>query len=199
MVAASAGSEDMGGLNNAPRGGRSGWWRPSVVFAVLAVGFAVYTAVQPEPEAPQDEPIRAQAAVVSQFSGVATVSDGDTLRIGDRRIQLDGIVAPQRSVRCGGINVYRAATDALREVTRSEHVVCQISDLPGADGHDVAECNVEDVSLNEYMVANGWARDWPRQSGGAYADAEAAARAARRGLWGLSCPADLWSGTALAD
>ena len=189
----------MSGLKNAPRGGRSGLWRPSVVFAVLAVGFAVYTAVRPAPEAPPEEPISAQSAVVSQFAGVVTVSDGDTLRIGDRRIQLDGIVAPQRSVRCGDTNVYRAATDALRSVTRSEDVVCQISDLPAANGHDVAQCNVGDVNLSEYMVANGWARDWPRQSGGAYADAEAAARAARRGVWGLSCPAELWNGTALED
>lgn len=48
------------------------------------------------------------------------------------------------------------------------------------------------ASVNEFMVAQGWARDWRRYSGGAYADEEAQARANRRGLWGLACPADLW-------
>jgi len=185
----------MGQSNGAPRGGRSGWMRPSVVFAVLAVGYALYTLVQPEPAAPPAETLRAQAALVSEFTGVATVSDGDTLRIGERRIQLDGIIAPQRSVRCGDVNVYRAATDALRSVTRSKDVVCRISDLPLAHGHDTAQCRVEDLSLNAYMVTSGWARD----HGGAYAEAEAEARAAERGLWGLSCPADLWRGTALGE
>lgn len=188
----------MSGSNDAARTGRSGWMRPSVVFAVLAVGSAVYTALRPEPAALPAEPMRAQSAVVSQFAGVATVSDGDTLRIRDRRIQLDGIVAPQRSVMCGDINVYRAATDALRDVTRSQEVVCHISDLP-ISGQDMAQCSVGDIALNEYMVTNGWARDWPRQSGGAYAEAEAQARAAGRGLWALACPASLWSGTALED
>ena len=27
-----------------------------------------------------------------------------------------------------------------------------------------------ELDLNAYMVVNGWARDWPRASGGAYAD-----------------------------
>jgi len=184
----------MSGPPNAPRDGRSGFWRPSVVFAIVAVGYAGYTAIRPEPEAPPEAPMLAHAAVVSEFSGVATISDGDTLRIGERRIQLDGIVTPQQRMRCGDVSVYRAATDALRSATGSRRVVCRISNLP-AHGHDVAQCEVEGVSLNERMVASGWARARDR----AYAEAEAAARAAGRGLWGLSCPADLWSGTPLAD
>ncbi len=178
-----------------PRSGRSGWFRPSVVFAVIAVGYAVYTEVRPRPEAPPPEAARAHAAIVSEFSGVATVSDGDTLRIGERRIELDGIVTPQRSVRCGDVNAYRAAADALRQIARSETVNCRISDLPGANGRDVAECTIEGASVNQSMVASGWAR----ARGGAYAEAEAEARAGQRGLWGLVCPADLWRGTALEN
>lgn len=171
---------------------RSGWFRPSVAFAVIAVGYAIYTEVRPEPATPSPEIARAHSAIVSEFSGIATVSDGDTLRIGERRIELDGILTPQRSVRCGDVNVYRAAADALREITRSETVTCRISDLPGANGRDVAQCTIEGVSLNQHMVASGWARD----RGGGYAEAEARARAEQRGLWGLACPADLWRGSA---
>lgn len=165
------------------------------MFAVIAVGYAIYTEVRPEPAARPPEIARAHSAIVSEFSGIATVSDGDTLRIGERRIELDGIMTPQRSVRCGGVNAYRAAGEALREVARSEIVTCRISDLPGANGRDVAQCTIEGVSLNEHMVANGWARD----RGGAYAEAEARARAEQRGLWGLACPADLWRGATRGD
>lgn len=42
------------------------------------------------------------------------------------------------------------------------------------------------------MVGAGWARDWPRYSGGRYADAEAQARAESIGIWGMNCPANLW-------
>ncbi len=190
MIGAEA---EVTGSNIPRRRNRSGFWRPSVVFAIIAVSYAAYTAVRPAPEAPPVGPITAQSAVVSEFSGIATVSDGDTLRIGERRIQLDGVFTPQRSVLCGDVNVYRAATDALREATRSAEVACRISNLPAA-GEDRARCSVRNRSLNEYMVASGWARDWPRYSNGAYAEAEAQARAAGRGVWGLSCPADLWRG-----
>lgn len=179
----------MSGSNDAPRGG-SGWRRPSVILAVLAVGFAVYTVLRPAPPAPVEAPNQASAGLVSEFSGVATVSDGDTIRIGTQRFQLDGIAAPSRTVRCGDVNVYRAATDALRDVTRSRQVVCRISNQPDAQGQSRARCRVEDIDLNAYMVEAGWAREWPRA--GAYAEQEAAARAAERGVWSPSCPADVW-------
>lgn len=183
----------VGSASNNEQRGRSPWRRPSVVFAVLAVGVAAYTALQPEPQPLPEAPNRAQGALVSEFSGIATVSDGDTLRIGDRRIQLDGIVTPQRTVMCGDVNVYRAAADALREATRSEQLICRISNLPAANGQDRAQCTIDGASLNQHMVSSGWAR----ASDGAYADAEAAARAEARGLWGLECPVDLWRGSVL--
>ncbi len=182
----------MSGPDDAPRG----WWRPSVVLAGCAVSFALLTLLPREQPAPKAEMLtEADAAVVSEFSGVATVGDGDTIRLGERRIRFDGIIAPGRSVQCGGVNIHRASGDALREVTRSQRVVCQLSDVPDAQGRDMAVCRVGDINLNEYMVANGWARDWPRHSGGAYADEEATARGAQRGVWSPSCPADLWRGS----
>lgn len=179
----------MSGSNDTPRGG-SGWRRPSVILAVLAVGFALYTVLRPSPPTPVEEPNQASAGLASEFTGVATVSDGDTIRIGAHRFQLDGISAPSRRVRCGEVNAYRAATDALRDVTRSRQVVCRISGEPDSQGQSRARCRVEDTDLNAYMVEAGWAREWPGP--GAYAEQEAAARAAQRGVWSPSCPADLW-------
>lgn len=169
-----------------------------MVLAALAISFAGLTFLYPgEPTPKQESRTEADAALVSEFSGIATVGEGDTLRVGSRRIRLDGILAPERSVRCGEVNVYRASIDALRAATRSQQVVCRITDQPDADGRDLAQCNAGEIDLNAHMVANGWARDWPRHSGGAYADEEAQARAAQRGVWSPSCPADLWAGAAL--
>jgi endonuclease YncB( thermonuclease family) len=136
--------------------------------------------------------MEADAGVVSEIVGVATVSDGSTIRIGPRRIRFDGVATPGPGSVCGDVNVYRGATDALRQITRSNEVRCRISDAPDSAGRDIAQCAVRDADLGEYMVANGWARELPRYSGGAYADEEAAARAARLGVWAPSCPANLW-------
>lgn len=60
------------------------------------------------------------------------------------------------------------------------------------EGRVTATCSVGETDLGGHMVSQGWARDWPRYSNGAYAGEELSARGARRGLWGMSCPADLW-------
>lgn len=129
----------------------------------------------------------------SEISGLAVVVDGDTIRIGERTIRFDGIDAPEEGSMCGETNMDRAATDALRQATRAG-VTCRISDVPDQYGRDIAQCRAGAMDLNEHMVVNGWARDWPRYSGGAYADEEAAARAAQRGVWATNCQGDLWGG-----
>jgi endonuclease YncB( thermonuclease family) len=160
----------------------------------LAVALvAVLASCTPEP-AKQAEPMMADSGVVSEIVGIATVSDGSTIRIGQRRIRFDGVATPGQGSMCGDVNVYRGATDALRQITRSNQVSCRISDAPDSSGRDIAQCSVEGADLGEYMVATGWAREVPRDSGGVYAEEEAAARAAGLGVWNASCPANLWRG-----
>jgi endonuclease YncB( thermonuclease family) len=170
-----------------------GWHKTArALFAALSlVALAGACAQEAKQQAPE-EPERADAGIVSEIVGVATISDGDTIRIGGRRIRFDGIEAPRPRAMCGEINAANAATDALRSVIRSSEVRCSISDLPDAQGRDIARCRVNERDLNEYMVANGWARDVPAHSNGAYADEQAAARQARRGVWGLACANDPW-------
>lgn len=164
--------------------------------AVIAVVVAGYFAMpQRDNSAPQQapEPLVADAGVVTEIVGAAIVADGDTIRIGPRHIRFDGIDAPRQGRMCGDVNIYRAAGNALREVTDRQEVRCRISDQPDDKGRDFAQCHVGAIDLNEYMVSNGWARDWPLHSNGDYADEEAEARAAQRGVWSPSCPADLWT------
>jgi endonuclease YncB( thermonuclease family) len=123
--------------------------------------------------------------------GIASVVDGDTIEIHDQRIRLSGFDTPESGKRCGDTNVYQSASLALSDFIANRTVTCTPT---GTDRYDrvTATCSVGGTDLGDYVVSQGWGRDWPRYSNGAYADEEAAARAGRRGLWALSCPADLW-------
>lgn len=128
---------------------------------------------------------------LNQIIGTASVIDGDTIEIHGDRIRLDGYDAPERGSMCGQVNVYQKASLALSDLVGRRTVTCETS---GKDryGRFIATCEVGGQSLAEYMVSEGWARDWPKYSHGAYAYEERSARNARRGVWGLDCPADLW-------
>ena len=118
----------------------------------------------------------------SAIAGDVRIVDGDTIELHGVRVRLEGIDAREAGTACGD-----AATAALAELVGDGPVVCAPI---GVDryGRLVARCRVGgaagDVDLATAMVAAGWARDWPAYSGGAYAAAEAEARAAGAGIWG---------------
>lgn len=96
----------------------------------------------------------------------AIAIDGDTLRIGDERIRLFGIDAPERSDPGGP-----AATSALQRLL-DLGVTCEAVDTDRY-GRTVAMCFTPDGGdVSCAMVAMGHARDWPRYSGGRYAGCE---------------------------
>jgi endonuclease YncB( thermonuclease family) len=120
------------------------------------------------------------------LAGEITVTDGDGFRIGGERVRLWGIDAPELDQQCSrdrtaypcGID----ARDALGRLLDGGTPSCQrlYEDLYG---RTVARCSVAGVDLGAEMVRLGWAVDFRRYSEGGYADEEARARAARRGLW----------------
>jgi endonuclease YncB( thermonuclease family) len=127
----------------------------------------------------------------SEIVGVASVIDGDTISIHGENIRLSGFDAPERGRRCaGGVNASSRAANALDGFISGRTVRCVVTDHDRY-GRPVARCSASGVELGDWMVREGWARDWPQYSCGAYAAAERAARQARRGLWGMDCPA-LW-------
>lgn len=170
----------MGGWDKAPEYGDSSGWVGTLigVAAVIAVAsLLIFASVS----------ARAQQASID---GVASVIDGDTIEIHGQRIRLNGIDAPERGKRCGDVNVSQRSAQALDDLLESRTVQCTVS---GGDRYSrsVATCLVAGTDLAAVQVAQGWARDWPRYSSGAYADEEADARQSGRGVWATECPA-LW-------
>lgn len=121
------------------------------------------------------------------LSGQARIVDGDTLAIGNVRIRLWGIDAPESRQTCEGKagDVYecgRDATAALREVIAGRPIECTERDRDQYS-RVVAICRTEAGEVNAAMVRRGWAVDYRRYSGGAYGTEEAAAKAEGLGIW----------------
>ena len=118
--------------------------------------------------------------------GVASVIDADTIEIHGQRIRLHGIDAPEgrqncldadgRTWRCG----QRAAL-ALQDLIGRRTVTCDERDVDRY-GRVVSRCFVGNVDVNEWLVAQGLALAYRRNSGD-YVAAEDDARAAGRGMW----------------
>ena len=127
-------------------------------------------------------------------TGTASVIDGDTIEIHTQRIRLSGFDSPESGKSCGPVNVYQKASLALSDFIGTKTVTCTSDGSKDNYGRLVASCSVGGTDLGDYQVGQGWARDWPRYSKRRYASAEASARTFKKGIWGMSCPADLWSG-----
>lgn len=128
----------------------------------------------------------AQPTTQRTISGRARATEGDTLRIGEHRVRLWGIDAPESSVDCGEERPGRAARAALRDIVGNRVVECTVRETD-RHGREVSVCTVRGRDIATTLVERGWARDWPRSSCGAYSSAEAAARRRHRGLWAMQC------------
>ena len=121
------------------------------------------------------------------ISGVAKVTDGDTIKIANERIRLHGIDAPELRQKCGtetgepyqcGIS----AAENLREAIGNQTVDCQFFERDRY-GRIIGTCfNATGKNIQSWMVESGWAVAYRRYST-RYVEEEAAARAARRGIW----------------
>lgn len=121
--------------------------------------------------------------------GRASVIDGDTIEVRGTRIRLHGIDAPESAQtckragkpwRCG-----QAAALALSDWLATATITCQRVDRDRY-GRAVAKCAKAGQDLGGWLVAQGWALDWPRYSGGEYAAAQGGAQGERRGIWASS-------------
>lgn len=119
------------------------------------------------------------------ITGLARVIDGDSIVIGSTHIRLAGIDAPESKQDCiyhgKAYHCGRFATARLVRISVRQSVRCE-SEGRDRYGRTLANCWVGDVSINQSMVATGWAVAYRRYTS-LYAGSEDTARLARRGIW----------------
>ncbi len=134
--------------------------------------------------------VPAMTGKVQAPAAAVAVVDGQTLRLGEAVVRLQGVEAPARGTLClmpdnRRFDCGAAAAAALARVVRSHPVSCR---LYGTDAAGFAQglCEAGPVAVNRAIVAAGWARasDVPEGFAEArFADEEDDARAALRGIW----------------
>lgn len=129
--------------------------------------------------------LTALAPAAQPIYGLAVAGDGDSLTIGETRIRLFGIDAPEFDQLCrrpaGQWTCGKEAADQLASLVTGREVRC----LPlGTDQYDrvLARCSVRGVDVNRTMVAKGYAVAFRRYSLD-YVNTEESAKAAKLGLW----------------
>jgi len=166
-------------------------WRRRLAGLVLLAGLLALAALL---RAPPERLTAADGATVR-------VMDGDSLHIGERIVRIEGIDAVELHQACrAGDDVQWScgleARAALHALVGRGGLACE-SDAKDRYGRAVARCVVTGVpDVGRALVEQGWAIHLDRGGGGRYRDAEAAAYAARRGIWrgDFERPAD-WRAT----
>ena len=115
---------------------------------------------------------------------VTRIVDGDTYWIGEEKIRLWGIDAPEASTPNGP-----SATRYLAAIAGKHSLICRQTAPPSHD-RLVARClDPWGRDLAEIMVGAGWALDWPAISKGHYRPAQERAAALRAGAHALAAEA----------
>jgi endonuclease YncB( thermonuclease family) len=132
----------------------------------------------------EEEPISPAAG--QTIEGMATVIDGDELRIGDSLIRLFGIAAPDISSNLGPDS--RLYLDGL---AGGQHVVCTEIDRTETD-ESIAICTIDGTDLAPEMLSQGLASVYrvgapptpaERELAARYDSEEADARTRKLGIW----------------
>lgn len=119
-------------------------------------------------------------------AGQAEIVDGDTLKVGNTRIRLFGIDAPEARQSCfkneEPWNCGIAAAEALQTLIGQSDVTCEGQELD-TYGRLLATCMIGPTDIAREMIAAGWATAFRKYSD-RYIAEETRARAARVGIWG---------------
>jgi len=126
------------------------------------------------------------------IKGKAVVLDGDTIRIGNKKIRFSGIDAPEsyyrgkkqacylseKKILCGDI-----AKKKLKEKIKNNSIFCEVEKNKDFFRRFLGDCFLNDESLSKFMVRNGYAFDYKKYSKNKYAKDEKYAKNNKLGFW----------------
>ncbi len=130
------------------------------------------------------------AGTLAVDAQLVSVIDGETLKLRDTVIRLEGITVPPRGHACRtasgmGYDCGAASTEALADLVRGHAVACQLNGRDQA-GFTQAICESGGTALNRALVLAGWARAQSSRAAGStvsFGPEESDARLERRGFW----------------
>jgi endonuclease YncB( thermonuclease family) len=122
---------------------------------------------------------------ISAEAAQVAVIDGDTLRLQETTIRLQGVAAPPRGHSClrsdgASFDCGAAAVAALADLVRGRTILCHIAGRDTA-GFTQGMCEAGETDINRRLVADGWAK--ARADMPAFSPEETRARSSQRGLW----------------
>lgn len=123
------------------------------------------------------QPLAGLGVIAAAPPHVAVV-DGETLRLGDAVIHLDGVTAPTREQPVGA-----QAAATLASLVHDRAVQCRLTGAETA-GRPAGTCRAGNVQLNVALVRSGWARTDGQTP--LLIHAEQTARRNHLGLWSAS-------------
>ena len=127
-----------------------------------------------------------QKIYAAELSGVPIITDGDTIKIINKRIRLHGIDTPEKKQICikntKEYSCGKEATDALAKKINGNQVVCKVQDRLDRYKRYIGVCFVGEVNLNKWIVRNGYAIAYRRYSKD-YIEDEDYAKKNKLGLW----------------
>jgi len=124
--------------------------------------------------------------VAGEISGVASIIDGDTIKISKKSIRFYGIDAPEKKQKCiknsKKYNCGQAATDALIKKIQGKQVICKVQKKLDRYKRYIGICFIEKIDINKWLVRSGYAVAYKKYSKDYIGD-EKYANKNKLGLW----------------
>ena len=124
--------------------------------------------------------------VAGEIFGFPKITDGDTIKILNKRIRFHGIDTPEKKQFCvKNSKEYRCgqeATNALKKKIDGKSVTCKVQDRLDRYKRYIGVCFLGGINLNKWMVRNGYAVAYRRYSKDYIGD-EDYAKENKLGLW----------------
>ena len=117
--------------------------------------------------------------------GIGLAIDGDTIHIGESKIRLHAIDAPEIKQTCKiGNEIWNCGHQSarkLKNLIKKNEIKCEVKDIDRYKRY-VAECYLNNLNINQYMVRHGWAIAY-RYYSTKFVEDEKIAKKNKLGIW----------------